>query len=103
MSFTKTGGFLFTVKLYITIFLFSLLTNLHLIYFDIGESPLPANNRITFGVIVLVRDGYDYGNLGNAHFNLDITHTDDWSSGTEAAQVYVNSSNAYTVRKTSQP
>lgn len=75
---------------------------MHSIYFNIGESPLPENNRITFGVIVLVRDGYDYGNLGNAYFNLDITHTDDWSTGSDTAQVYVNSSNAYTVRQMSQ-
>ena len=66
--------------------------------FPLGELQSPADNMITFGIIVLVRDGYDYGNLGNAYFGLDITHTDDWSTGTKSAQVYVNSASAYTVR-----
>lgn len=83
MFFIKIGGFLFMVKLYIIIVFFFVLINLYLIYFDIGESLLLVNNRIIFGVIVLVCDGYDYGNFGNVYFNLDIIYIDDWFIGIE--------------------
>lgn len=64
-------------------FFFFVLINLYLIYFDIGESLLLVNNRIILGVIVLVCDGYDYGNFGNVYFNLDIIYIDDWFIGIE--------------------
>lgn len=77
------GDFYLWLNGILIIFFFFLLIYLNLIYFDIGESLLLVNNRIIFGVIVLVCDGYDYGNFGNVYFNLDIIYIDDWFIGME--------------------
>ncbi|XP_062617688.1 uncharacterized protein LOC134279333 [Saccostrea cucullata] len=60
-----------------------------------GESPSASDSTIKFGIVALVREGYDFPNLGSSYFDLNIEHIDEWTTGTKAASIYVNASNVY--------